>query len=43
MRHPELPFFSVQFHPESTPGPMDTDWLFDYFLERVQAEKGSNK
>lgn len=43
IRHPELPFFSVQFHPESTPGPMDTDWLFDYFLERVQAEKGSNK
>jgi len=23
------------------PGPMDTDWLFDYFLERVKAEKGS--
>lgn len=41
IRHPELPFFSVQFHPESTPGPMDTDWLFDYFLERVKAEKGS--
>jgi len=40
IRHPELPFFSVQFHPESMPGPMDTDWLFDYFLERVQAEKG---
>jgi carbamoyl-phosphate synthase small subunit len=39
MRHPELPFFSVQFHPESTPGPLDTDWLFDYFLERVRAEK----
>jgi carbamoyl-phosphate synthase small subunit len=41
IRHPELPFFSVQFHPESMPGPMDTDWLFDYFLERVKAEKGS--
>lgn len=40
MRHPELPFFSVQFHPESMPGPMDTDWLFDYFLERVHTEKG---
>jgi carbamoyl-phosphate synthase small subunit len=38
-RHPELPFFSVQFHPESMPGPIDTDWLFDYFLERVQLEK----
>ncbi len=40
IRHPELPFFSVQFHPEAMPGPMDTNWLFDYFLERVQAEKG---
>lgn len=39
MRHAELPFFSVQFHPESTPGPMDTAWLFDYFLQRVQTEK----
>ena len=42
MQHPELPFFSVQFHPEAMPGPMDTAWLFDYFLERVQAEKGGN-
>lgn len=39
MRHPELPFFSVQFHPEAMPGPMDTNWIFDYFLERVQTEK----
>ncbi|HLI71616.1 MAG TPA: glutamine-hydrolyzing carbamoyl-phosphate synthase small subunit [Ktedonobacteraceae bacterium] len=38
-RHPELPFFSVQFHPESTPGPLDTDWIFDYFLKQVQIEK----
>ena len=40
IHHAELPFFSVQFHPESMPGPIDTDWLFDYFLERVVAEKG---
>lgn len=33
--HKTLPFMSVQFHPESTPGPEDTDWLFDYFLERI--------
>ncbi len=42
-RHPELPFFSVQFHPESMPGPIDTDWIFDYFLERVQVEKGGKR
>lgn len=33
--HESLPFFSVQFHPEAAPGPTDTEWLFDYFLERV--------
>lgn len=33
--HETLPFMSVQFHPESSPGPLDTDWIFDYFLERA--------
>jgi len=33
--HSKYPFMSVQFHPEVTPGPMDTEWLFDYFLERI--------
>jgi carbamoyl-phosphate synthase small subunit len=36
MRHTTLPFFSVQFHPEAAPGPMDTEWLFDYFLETLR-------
>jgi carbamoyl-phosphate synthase small subunit len=31
--HHSLPFMSVQFHPESSPGPLDTDWIFDYFLK----------
>lgn len=30
------PFFSVQFHPESTPGPTDTEWLFSYFINEVK-------
>src|SRR3989344_4807407 len=33
--HETLPLMSVQFHPESSPGPMDTDWIFDYFLEQA--------
>lgn len=36
IHHIEYPFFSVQFHPEAAPGPLDTEWLFDYFLEKVR-------
>ncbi|MCX7702898.1 MAG: gamma-glutamyl-gamma-aminobutyrate hydrolase family protein, partial [Planctomycetota bacterium] len=31
--HHELPYFGVQFHPEASPGPTDTAFLFDKFLE----------
>lgn len=34
--HPTLPVMSVQFHPESSPGPLDTDWVFDFFLKRAK-------
>jgi len=30
-----LPFFSVQFHPESSPGPKDTEFLFDVFISNM--------
>lgn len=33
--HKKLPFMSVQFHPEAMPGPTDTEFLFDYFLNIV--------
>jgi carbamoyl-phosphate synthase small subunit len=33
--HKTLPFMSVQFHPEATPGPQDADWIFDYFLKKI--------
>lgn len=36
IRHKHLPFFSTQFHPESTPGPTDTEWIFTYFTQEVQ-------
>lgn len=33
IEHKTLPFFSVQFHPEAAPGPMDTTWLFKKFYD----------
>ena len=35
IRHTSKPFMSVQFHPEAAPGPTDSEWIFDYFLEKV--------
>lgn len=33
--HKRLPVMSVQFHPEATPGPSDTEWIFDHFLKSL--------
>jgi carbamoyl-phosphate synthase small subunit len=33
MRHKTLPIYSVQFHPEASPGPGDANNIFDKFLE----------
>ena len=41
--HTSLPFFSVQFHPESTPGPWDTEFLFDKFIASVLECKTAGK
>ncbi|MDD5720904.1 MAG: glutamine-hydrolyzing carbamoyl-phosphate synthase small subunit [Candidatus Pacebacteria bacterium] len=41
--HESLPFMSVQFHPESSPGPLDTDWIFDFFLEKAGVIKSKIK
>ncbi|MCG8603563.1 glutamine-hydrolyzing carbamoyl-phosphate synthase small subunit [bacterium] len=36
IRHREKPFVGVQFHPEASPGPLDTGYLFDEFLKLLK-------
>jgi carbamoyl-phosphate synthase small subunit len=36
LRHAGLRAFSVQYHPEASPGPHDADYLFEEFLEMVE-------
>ncbi len=36
IRHKTKPFFSTQFHPEACGGPVDTEYLFDEFLDLLR-------
>jgi len=35
IRHKEFPFYAVQFHPEASPGPTDTEWIFKEFIDAL--------
>ena len=35
IQHKTLPYAGVQFHPEAAPGPTDTIWLFDCFINKI--------
>jgi carbamoyl-phosphate synthase small subunit len=37
VRHSRFPAFSVQYHPEARPGPDDSDYLFDEFMQLIDA------
>ena len=41
VRHKTLPAFSVQYHPESCPGPHDSKYLFEEFKEMISAAKNA--
>lgn len=36
IRHRSKPFFSTQFHPEAASGPVDTEFLFDDFIDHME-------
>ena len=38
VRHTKYPVFSVQYHPEASPGPEDSNYLFDQFMELMEKE-----
>ena len=40
MEHLELPLFSVQYHPEASPGPHDASYLFDRFTRMMAEGRG---
>ncbi|HEY9798561.1 MAG TPA: glutamine-hydrolyzing carbamoyl-phosphate synthase small subunit [Leptolyngbyaceae cyanobacterium] len=39
LRHKTLPFFSVQYHPEASPGPHDADYLFEQFVQSMRSHR----
>lgn len=39
IRHKHKPFFSAQFHPEASSGPVDTEFLFDDFISSIEKSK----
>jgi carbamoyl-phosphate synthase small subunit len=39
LRHRSLPLFSVQYHPEASPGPHDSAYLFDQFVKLMEEFK----
>jgi carbamoyl-phosphate synthase small subunit len=40
LHHSSLPAFSVQYHPEASPGPHDARYLFEEFIHMMEKHKG---
>lgn len=43
LKHKTYPAFSVQYHPEASPGPHDSNYLFDEFIEMIKSYKAKEQ
>lgn len=43
LRHKKFPVYSIQYHPESCPGPHDAEYLFDSFIDSMKKHKNKSK
>lgn len=43
LRHKNLPLFSVQYHPEASPGPHDADYLFERFVQTMRDYRATDR
>ncbi|NAW51744.1 glutamine-hydrolyzing carbamoyl-phosphate synthase small subunit [Elizabethkingia argentiflava] len=43
VRHKRYPCFSVQYHPEASPGPEDANYLFDEFIDMMKKFKSKKE
>jgi carbamoyl-phosphate synthase small subunit len=41
MKHKSLPIFSVQYHPEASPGPHDSQNLFNKFVKMMELHRNA--
>ncbi|MEQ1857884.1 MAG: glutamine-hydrolyzing carbamoyl-phosphate synthase small subunit [Longimicrobiales bacterium] len=41
--HRELPVFCVQYHPEAAPGPHDSRYLFDHFIDLMEQRRPARR
>jgi len=42
LRHREMPLFTIQYHSEASPGPRDSEYLFDSFLKMIDDAGGDH-
>ncbi len=42
LRHKKLPIFSIQYHPEASPGPHDAQPFFEEFSKMIDRQRGNN-